>query len=217
MPNNIWEIMNFEDLIYLLRNAEKRFIVLSIITDNTDKNIRKIMKKIIKEKAHIYTKITFLFYTAKKEDYGRLLPMFDKDLTKYPKMFHIWNVKEILTGVLAIDNSEILEQSFEELHEVYLKGKLEEEEEEGEIIEEKQEVYKEPKKQNITETIIENKAMTNMKNNINTYHNPEMEKKKFIEKIALLRKKQEEIILDFLAECKKRKEEEENNSKKKIK
>ena len=109
--NNLWEIVKFDDLVYLLRNAEKRFIVLSIITDETDEQIKIMIKKLIKAKSKIYPKVTFLFYKAKKPDFGRLDPMFNKDMTEYPKLFHIWDVKDILIGVLRVDNKDLLEKS----------------------------------------------------------------------------------------------------------
>ena len=130
--NNLWEIIKFEDLVYLLRNKEKKFVVLSIITDETDEQIKNMIKKIIKAKSKIYPKVTFLFYKAKKQDFGRLEPMFGKDLEEYPKLYHIWNIKHILLGILGIDNKEILEKSFEKLNEVYLSGTYEESDSESE-------------------------------------------------------------------------------------
>lgn len=251
MPNNLWEIIKFDDLVYLLRNAEKRFVVLSIITEDTDESIKKMIKVFVKEKSKLYPRVTFLFYKAKKQDFGRLQPMFDKDITKYPKLFHVWDVKEILTGVLAVDNKEIIEKSFEDLHNVYLAGVLPERKERKEEINNTQDSYTEGSQikvsriqrdalnsendENDEDTRQSQMAKTKQNNatqkqnpkqnpNLNPnpkqqqqqppqiqqqYKDPAMEKRKFIEKLQLLRKKQEESTLEFLNEFKKRKEEEE--------
>ncbi len=249
MPNNLWEIIKFDDLVYLLRNAEKKFVVLSIITEDTDESTKKMIKVFVKEKSKIYPKVTFLFYKAKKQDFGRLQPMFDKDIEKYPKLFHIWDVKEILTGVLAIDNKEIMEKSFEDFNNVYMTGTLptlkketnntqesekyceynnedNEDNEDNEYNEDNEDNEDNDKNMEKNKNYV--KKNLNPKQNINPnlnpkqqipppqiqqqYKDPVMEKKKFIEKIQLLRKKQEESTLDFLNEFKKRKEEEEGES-----
>jgi hypothetical protein len=216
MPNNLWEIIKFDDLVYLLRNAEKRFVVLSIITEDTDDKIKKLMKSFIKDKSKVYPKVTFLFYRAKKEDFGRLSPMFDKDET-YPKMFNIWDIKKIYSGVLCVDNREILESTMDDLHESYIAGHPIEEFDNNS--EEKNDINSDQKKI-ITknEQIINQQKYNNVNNNVNNNiiplgqppKDPVIEKKKFIEKINLLRKKQEESIDDFLRELEKRKEEEES-------
>lgn len=221
MANNLWEIIDFDDLVYLLKNAQNKFIVLSITTENTDNSIKKIIKKTIKEKSKLYPKVTFLLYKAKQQDFGKLQPMFDKDTTQYPKMFHIWNIQEIMTGVIAIDNKEIIESSFEDFHDVYFAGKLPNVLDEENKREEREEIVEEKKeeKQNIKQNA-QNNIKNNMQNNMQAQiqnKDPVLEKKKFAEKINLLRQKQEEYTLEFLSEFKKRKEEEEGVSEKKKK
>jgi hypothetical protein len=236
MPNNLWEIIKFDDLIYLLRNAEKRFVVLGIITENTEEHIKKIIKIFMKEKSKIYPKVTFLFYKAKNKDFGRLQPMFDKDITKYPKIFHIWDVKEIMSGVIAVDNGEIMEKSFEDFHDVYLAGSISTQNRETDEIqntEESDDKSKDIEKKLDKKEECENNDKNNKNNNLEqkkvyipqqqsaptiqpinqTYKDPIIEKKKFMEKLHLLRKKQEDCTLDFLNEFKKRKKEEEGEEK----
>jgi hypothetical protein len=248
MTNNLWEIIKFDDLVFLLRNAEKRFIVLSIITEETDENIKKMIKVFIKEKSKIYPKVTFLFYKAKKSDFGKLDPMFDKDITKYPKIIHIWDVRDIMLGVMAIDNKEIMEKSFEEFHNIYLVGTLPNNKEESaqsdDSVNQKEsyddiESVEEPKKKKNVKIQTpqqsqqpkdqQKQQMQNRQSQIlppppppqpipqQPYKDPEIEKKKFVEKIQLLRKKQEETIDKFVNEFKERKKEEEGGDKEKSK
>lgn len=227
MTNNLWEIINFDDLVYLLKNAQNKFIVLSITTEDTDNNIKKLIKKTIKEKSKTYPKVTFLLYKAKHKDFGKLQPMFDKDITQYPKMFHIWNIQEIMTGVIAIDNKEIIESSFEDFHDVYLDGKLPnetgEKQKDNEDEDENELEHKNKEEENKNKIKVVEKQ-----NNIQNQKqipipipiqnkDPILEKKKMTEKINLLRQKQEECTLEFLSEFKKRKEEEEGVSEKKRK
>jgi hypothetical protein len=229
MPNNLWEIIKFDDLAYLLRNAEKRFVVLTVITEETEESIKKMMKVFVKDKSKLYPKVTFLFYKAKKQDFGRMDPIFNKNVSEYPKMFHIWNVKKIMTGVISVDNKEILESSFEDLHDVYLVGKLPEENEENTDNEEEHssnydDHTNEEKKtnQNNNQNNSQNNNKQIQQNKVNfaisptieqqQYKDPSIEKKKFIEKLKLLQDKQKENKLEFLSELKRRKEEEEEES-----
>lgn len=209
MANNLWEIIKFDDLIFLLKNAEKKFVVLSIITNDTSNNTKKIIKKVIKEKSKIYPKVTFLLYKAKQQDFGKLQPMFNSDITQYPKLYHIWNTQEIMSGVISIDNKEIIEISFEDFHEVYLNGKLPGHEEE----EEKEEENNEKNVKNVTKQNMQN-MQKNIPVQVPQIKDPVLEKKKLNEKLHLLRQKQEECTLEFLSEFKKRKEEEEEEMEK---
>ena len=209
-------------LAYLLRNAEKQFVVLTVITEETDESIKKMMKLFIKDKAKLYPKVKFLFYSAKKQDFGKWDPVFNKNMSEYPKMFHLWDVKRILTGVISIDNKEILESSFEDLHEVYLAGKMPEKE--------KEEYVSEHEENTIEESNLPNKISQKQNNNKpiqnsippsiqiqQQYKDPLVEKKKFVEKIKLLQEKQKENYFLFLRELQKRKEEEESGEEKKEK
>jgi hypothetical protein len=240
MTNNLWEIIKFDDLVLLLKNAENKFLVLSIITEDTDNKTKRIIKLFMKDKAKIYSKVTFLFYQAKKKDFGKLMPMFDKKMDKYPKMFHIWDIKKIITEVFSIDNREILESSlhekidgmepFENLHDLYLNGihqtqhkNNEDDDNTDDDSEQKSDTF------STNNSFNENDEKINQNNKqqynpiLQQTHNypppkkfidPEIEKKKYIEKISLLRQEQEKSINDFLIECKKRKEYEEGILKK---
>jgi hypothetical protein len=223
MTNNLWEILKFDDLVFLLKNAEKKFVVLSIITDETSSNIKKIIKKTIKDKSKNYPKVTFLLYKAKTQDFGKLQPMFNKDIAQYPKIFHVWNVQEILAGVISVDNKEIIESSFEDFHDVYLQGELPSHND-TETENEKKEEIKNNNEEN-TREVAKINTPPNTQHNVKQYtqppiiqnRDPVLEKKKFNEKLHLLRQKQEDCTLEFLSEFKQRKEEEEGEKEKKKK
>lgn len=228
--NNLWEILEFNDLKYLLVNAKKRYLVLSIVTSETTSNIKKMIRHFLKNKSKKYSKVTFLYYEAKKEDFGLLKPMFAKDMSQYPKLIHIWNVEDIMTQVFAIDNEDIIEASFEDYDEYYLSGNpppdySETESEEENIVihknefddKSKQEIYR---KQQLQEQLQQKKQQQDMIQHkppqvqpINTnkreYLDPELEKKRMTEKIMVLRKTQDECFDVFMTEVKKRKKEEE--------
>ena len=204
MTDNLWHIVNFDDLAILLRNNEKRFVVLTIITNETSELIRVMLRKLIKEKAKIYPNVFFLYYKAQKNDFGNLKPLLEEDITKYPKIFHLYN-RQILSVAASIDNKEIPELSFKDLHEDYLKFEMPKEKEKEEIKENspesddlsKDEKKKEPEKENTEDAI---------------YKDPELEKKKNAEKIKLLQKMQKECEIDFIEDYLKRKEEEEGKN-----
>jgi hypothetical protein len=235
--NNLWEIFNFDDLVHCLRNAQKRFVVLAIVTEETDKKNRIIIRNLLKKKSKIYPKVTFLFYTAQKENFGKLKPMFDKDKTEYPKLFHIWDVKDIMTDLVSIDNEDIMEESFQDYHDFYLEGSLpgDDQDDTQSVSNESEEPLKKPKssskknKKEAEQLQINNKNQQSMKPQgkqqmprqvlqqsppppqpyNKEYKDPDIEKKKLSEKIKLLRAKQDEYIEIFVDEYKKRKKEEE--------
>jgi hypothetical protein len=124
MHNNIFKVKNIDDLIFLLKNAKKRVVVLSIITEETDEQITNMIKEFMKKKSIIYPNVTFLHYKAEKQDFGKLDPLFYKNMLEYPKLIHIWDIEAILCSVMAIDNEEIIEESFEEYHDFYLGKKI---------------------------------------------------------------------------------------------
>jgi hypothetical protein len=60
--NNVWEIIEFNDLVHILKNSKKRFITLAIVTEETDENSKDILCNFLKNKSKIYPKVTFLYY-----------------------------------------------------------------------------------------------------------------------------------------------------------
>lgn len=235
--NNLWEILEFNDLKYLLVNAKKRYLVLAIITSDTESDIRKMIRHFLKKKSKIYSKVTFLYYEAKKEDFGQLKPMFAKDISKYPKMIHIWNVEDIMTQVFSIDNEEIMNESFEDYHDFYVDGTpppdFSDDETEENIINHKENIINHKDDQNNTnkqekspdemqkqqkihqQQMVQHKppSVQPIANNKREYLDPELEKKRMIEKIQILRQTQNDCFDIFMTEVKKRKRDEENKER----
>lgn len=210
MANNLWEIVNFDDLTRLLRNSEKKFLVLAVLNNDTKEHIRIMIRKFMKDKSKIYSKVTFLIYKAQKNDFGKMDPLLDKDQTKYPKIFHIYDVRQVLSGTMSIDNKEILEDDFKEYHEHYLKGVVTQPQEDEEIDESS---IAEPQKQK-PDDLLESSIPASTP----TYHkDPQIEKLKHDEKMKLLIKAKAECVANFIEECAKRKNEEEKGQKKKEK
>jgi hypothetical protein len=219
MANNLWQIVNFDDLIRLLREGENKFTVLAIFTSDTSDSIRIMMRKLMKEKSKIYPKVTFLIYKAVKSDFGKLMPIFEKDETQYPKLVHIYNMVTVMAMVNSIDNREILEKDFKDFHEYYLKG-CNQIDEGSESEDEDTAVQQSDKKQN---KVVSNKNRSDhsVSENVNQDENvisntldPELERQKHQEKLKLLAKKQKECMYEFIKECGKRKETEEKDNKK---
>ena len=225
--DNLWEIMKYDDLQYLLKRAKNKFVVLSIITSNTTSEIRKLMKLFIINRAKKYPKVTFLYYKAKDEDIGKKPPIFDDNRSSYPKLFNIWNSEsnmKILSGILSVDNSEILEESIAELDELYKNGtlpELDDDDDDEDEKDEKEERHIKQKNNENKQTNRNNVSFVNQQNNINSntqqqqhkptfqYKDPVLERKKHEEKIELLQKKQKESIIEILDELRIRKKEEE--------
>lgn len=233
MENNLWEIINFADLKKIIFNAVNKFVVLSIVTDDTDIKIKKMIKLFIKEKAKVYPKITFLYYKAKEEDFGKLEPMFNKNKDHYPKMYHIWNVREIFTGITSIDTREVLDEGlyaqipgtpFKNLHEVYKNGIPITQNKDSVEEDSDNDSYPESSDENIPSNSAPKKKDDKLKNNqhkikeqthnypTTQFKDPKLEKKKFEEKISLLQNKQKEYIVEFMEICRQKKEREEKNN-----
>jgi len=225
--DNLWEIMKYDDLQYLLKRAKNKFVVLSVITSDTSSEIRKLIKLFIINKAKKYSKVTFLYYKAKDEDVGKKPPIFNDDKSSYPKLFHIWNSESnmmILSGILSVDNSELLEESFEDLDEMYEHGVLPQLDNSDDEDDKKNKNSKNKSNQQNHNTEVKKNSVSfaNQQNNNNNnqamqqqnrpqyqYKDPVLERKKHEEKIVLLQKKQKESIIEILDELRIRKREEE--------
>lgn len=205
MSKNLWQVVNYDDLLYFLRGGQKKFIVLSMVLLETDDNLKRMIKKFIKSKAAQFPHITFLYYVTRKEDFGRN-SFLTKDPEEYPKLCHIYNVTEMLTEVLSIDNIEIMEKSFQRLEKYYSQK------EDNEIFqsEESERDEREPTQDNVQHTQNSQSVNANVpQQSLIPTINPITERKKLLEKLTLLRDKAEECSMDFLKECQKRKKEEE--------
>lgn len=126
MSENLWLISSYENLYNLFNKSPNKFIVLVLTVDETVSNTKKQLNKYIKTKSQIYPKVLFLLYNVKKIDFGKFKPMFNDKIEEYPKLIHIWNIDTILIRIESIKVNEfnILDDSFTELHSYYLEGSI---------------------------------------------------------------------------------------------
>lgn len=211
MSQNLWQVANFDDLLYFLRNGTKKFIVLSLVLVMTEDKYKHMIKKAIKQKSTQYPNVTFLYYAVRESDIGRI-SILDKDKSRYPKMCHIYDIKELLLEIASIDNPEIIEDSFKKL-DGYYKNHQNNDNSNSDISEEDDEKSI-PKVNNNTQNNINN---TNNNGFVQekSYTNPLTEKKKFLEKLTLLKSKADDYTIEFLKECQQRKKEEGKKKEKK--
>lgn len=118
MSNNI-NIEKFDDLAIKLKNSKDLNIVLLITINNTDDKLKQLLNNFISKKSNIYPDVTFLNYCAKDSDFGKMPPIFDNYINMYPRLFHIYN-GGVLSCTMKINNIEILEKSFKDLHDYYI-------------------------------------------------------------------------------------------------
>lgn len=222
---NIWQPGNFDDLIYFLRNGANKFIVLTEVMVDDNENIKHMLRKFIKQKSLLYPNVMFLYYAVRKEDLKKNLNIIEKDVSKYPKMYHIYNGKEVFMEISCIDNEDILHKLWSDA--------------EKEFLYESNNIKNsdvESKKSNVVinnttnddnffdEEQNENNGGNNIgdganfiNNNQQQVINPITENKKLMEKLLLLRNCADEFNQTFLKDCMQRKKEESKMSKNKKK
>lgn len=240
MTNNLWQILNRDDLLFHLRNGKNKIIVLSLVLLNTDQNIKTMIRKYIKRKAEEFSNIIFLYYVVRNEDIGRVGTLIPKDLEKYPTLYHIYNVTELLGEVTGIDDTKLIDQSFKRMNEYYKnfdpnKNNVQTDNNPSNPsnpsnIEDNDNNYDDNNKNDDNDDIdkiteantnanrVSNPNMTNEKFTSNQPQttddlivNPVLEKKKKLEKIALMKKKSDEYMAKFYEELAERKKNEEKN------
>lgn len=200
---NIYQIMNYSDLIELLTNGIDEFIILTVVAPQTNATLKIQLKKYIKMKAKIFPNVTFLYYTIKKDDPEKI-SILNKNMSNYPKMCHIYNVTQLLTEISNIDSMEAVDDNFKKVEGYYIEDLKCDEEAANTNHENEEEIQSTGNKKE------EMRIQTSMPTS-----DPLLEKKKNNEKLALFMKKIEDFNIEFLKDCKGRKEEEENNKKKK--
>jgi hypothetical protein len=194
---------------------------------DTDDRIKGMIKKFIKKKAEVLPNVLFLYYVVRNEDFGKN-GLLEKDKTKYPKMCHMYGMTELLIGVTSIDNVQIMEQSFKHKEKgIELEKWYSHVPQQDNCTEEIISDDDNQKDEHISEKQNTNDIQKNVCNNSNssnsyiqpvqqTYQtiDPVVEKKKFLQKLLLLKTKSDEYNVTFLKEFQKRKKEEEKNNKK---
>jgi len=115
--NNIFEIKTPDDIEFLLKSSEGKFIVLSFTLKNTPIEEKIQIRKWLKVKSNIYSNVMFL-YMCVDDDYFGKLSIIKENKDKYPLMYYIFNVNNIC---LSVDNLDLegLNESFEKMK-IYL-------------------------------------------------------------------------------------------------
>lgn len=227
MADNLFQIVNMDDLLYFLRGGKDKLITLSLVLLTTDESIKRMIKKFVKRKSEQYPGVTFLYYAVRKQDFNKISFLTD-DLSEYPKMCHIFNITELLMEVRTIDNIDILNRSFQhpDIAAYYAKFGLSAKKPISNVFEENENGYNEnengdeesddfedePQSTAVggpVQTINTGQSQQNSAQQFQLPQNPMLEKKKLLEKLTLIRQKGEEYNMQFLEECRNRKKEEE--------
>lgn len=233
MTQNLWQVVNYDDLLYNLRSGNNKFILLSLVLLDTDEKIKKMIKKFIKRKSESLPNALFLYYVVRDEDLGRN-GLLKKDKTKYPKICHMYGMTDLLLEIVCPPDEQYIEQSFmykvngSELEKWYAKLPNDQSDKNNDDDNGYNDNNNddEQKQESNSEKSPHNQNQQDQYNNINNAHlnqqiqmqqyqvvDPITEKKKFLQKLLLLKSKSDEYDIAFLKEIQKRKKEEEKNKK----
>jgi hypothetical protein len=120
---NIWEVTTVGDIVKILKNNPKKFVIVGLSLASAQKEEHKLIKKFLKEKAKLYPNMTFLFYKVEKGDLGKI-SLLDANVDTYPWVYHVYDYNNIFIKVNNA-NEETIYKSFE-AGEQYYKKDLEE-------------------------------------------------------------------------------------------
>ena len=222
--NNIWEVVTVTDLIKIIKENSKKFVILSLVLESTPKTLQSFIKKFIKEKSKKFPNMTFLFYKVNKKDMGKF-SLLESDNDIYPLIYHIYDVNNIFIKVTSAVKDSIIE-AFDKGTEFYLKDL------------EKYNNKSNPNKSSIQVNNIDNKKeniddnnnvtqVIQENNNVEVQENEKdewtkqqelmEEQQKMIAKVVNLQQKAKEYNLELLEDIKQRKKEEEKIKKNKEK
>jgi len=206
---NILEVVNLIDLKTTMQTCMT--VVVAFTIDKTPNEMKKIVRKFLKRKSEIFPLITFVYMKVREQDRHTLNILKGTD-DQFPMVYHIRKGNEILVNCQGADK-QMLNDSFDEVEKYY--------------IEEMMEFKNRLKKQNKTDPTDLNDD-PNPNDNLPQPDqpaestqpvppNPELEKKKKLEKLVLLNKTCDDMKIDLIREVAKRKKIEENIEKKKLK
>lgn len=202
---NILEVENLIDLKTIMQTCMT--VVVAFTIDKTPNEMKKIVRKFLKRKSEIFPLITFVYMKVQQQDRHTLNILKGTD-EQFPMVYHIRKGNEILVNCQGADK-QMLNDSFDEVEKYY--------------IDEMMEFKNRLKKQNETDLTDQNDEPP-QPDDPNTVQptqpvplNPELEKKKKLEKLVLLNKTCDDMKIDLIREVAKRKKIEENIEKKKLK
>jgi len=119
MSSNLYQAINYDDLLYLMKQQEKKSVVLTMVLLNTNDKMKTMLRKYIKKKSSEYPDTLFIYYVARDNDFTKSPQSLFDDKSRFPKVLHIFNFTELLAEVAQIDNTECIDQSFDELKGFY--------------------------------------------------------------------------------------------------
>lgn len=105
---NIWEVVNLNDLVKILKENEKKFVIVGLCLENSTTEIKKSVKKFLKTYSKLYQNITFLYYNVQVKDLGRI-SLITKNTDEYPFIYHIYDVSNIFVSVNRANNDTMYE------------------------------------------------------------------------------------------------------------
>lgn len=105
---NIWEVVNLNDLVKILKENEKKFVIVGLCLENSVSDIKKSVKKFLKTYSKLYQNITFLYYNVQVKDLGRI-SLITKNIDEYPFIYHIYDVSNIFVSVNRANNDTMYE------------------------------------------------------------------------------------------------------------
>jgi ribosomal protein L30E len=207
---NIWEIVALNDLIKILKEKEKQFVIVAITLDNTPKELVKIIKKFLKTYSKLYENLTFLYYNANQKDLGRI-SLLNKDVNEYPYIYHIFDTSNIFVSVNRANQNTIYEafNAVEEYYKKDLQNYL---------------LDKNNIKNDDNTTDKTDKSSIHINQDLHTVNSQQikddeeqakmnrkaLEHQKLLEKITILENKKKDFNIKFLEDIQKRKKEEKN-------
>lgn len=211
---NIWEIVTLNDLIKILKEKEKQFVIVAITLDNTPKEIIKIIKKFLKTYSKLYENLTFLYYNASIKDLGRI-SLLNKNVDEYPYIYHIYNTSDIFVSVNRANKNTIYE-AFNAVEEYYKKDL------QSYLINKNNIDNIDNIKNDNNTTDITDKSNIQINQDIQTINSQQIkddeeqakinrkviEHQKLLEKISILENKKKDFNIKFLEDIQKRKKEE---------
>lgn len=122
--NNIWKVLDLKDLIALLKKSVKKHLMLGIVLETTIEKDTKTILSFMKSKHKEYPNVTFVLFIAKTQDLGKLDKILDKNKTSYPKIFFLYNTKEILVQIVDVNDVEIIKEAYAIVEPYYKKDKI---------------------------------------------------------------------------------------------
>jgi len=196
---NIWEVVNLNDLVKILKENEKKFVIIGLCLENSENEIKKSVKKFLKTYSKIYQNITFLYYNVSVKDLGRI-SLITKNIDEYPFIYHIYDVSNIFVSVNRANNDTMYESmnAVEEYYKKDLQNQI------------SNNINKNDNNQNNINDDINNDDINN-DDNINKVeydNNKVLEHQQLLDKLVIYEEMKKKHNINFLSDIQQRKKDE---------